>query len=81
MARVLTMCERQVSTTERAAYLESLTLRRAAAAAAHVHFWVFEHSDEPGRFVEFTEAGAVDDIAAAHDGELPAPVWREVQGG
>ena len=81
MARVLTMVERRVPADGRAAYLRDVDTRRHAAAAARVHFWVFEHDDEPGRFVEFTEAGSADDVAALHDGALPAPLWREVQGG
>jgi hypothetical protein len=72
--------ERRVSTDERAAYLAGLAPRRLEAAAVRAHFWVFEHHEEPGRFVEFTEAGSVAEIASVHDGEVPAPYWREVQG-
>jgi hypothetical protein len=81
MARVLTMVERLVVAAEREAYLAALAPRRAAAARVQAHFWVFEHSDEPGRFVEFTEGAGANEIASVHDGELPAPLWREVQGG
>jgi hypothetical protein len=81
MARVLTIVERRVPATEREAYFAALDSRRRAAAERHAHFWIFEHSDEAGRFVEFTEGADANDIAAVHDGELPAPFWREVQGG
>ncbi len=78
MARALTMVERRVPAGERMQYLQQLAERRVAAEHARVHFWVFEHEDESGRFVEFTEGASATDIAAAHDGELPAPLWREV---
>ncbi|MBP6774316.1 MAG: hypothetical protein KA154_15070 [Gemmatimonadaceae bacterium] len=80
MSRVLTIVERHVPDAGRAAYLTGVESRRQQAAANHAHFWVFEHDDEPGRFVEFTEGGAASDIAAVHDGVLPAPLWRAVQG-
>jgi hypothetical protein len=80
MTRSLTIVERTVPAADRAAYLISLATRRAAAARVDAHFWVFEHSDEPGRYVEFTEGAGANEIATVHDGELPAPLWREVQG-
>ena len=79
-ARVLAFVERRVSPLERAAYLASVDARRRIASAARGHFWVFEHEDEPGRFVEFTEAADATDVATVHDGVLPAPLWREVRG-
>ena len=78
MARALTMVERHVPAGERMQYLQRLAEKRVAAKHARVHFWVFEHDGESGRFVEFTEGASATDIAAAHDGELPAPLWREV---
>jgi len=81
MTRVLAMQERVVASAEREAYLASLASRRAHAAAVPAHFWVFEHANESGRFVEFTEAASVDAIAAAHEGGQMPGVWREVQGG
>jgi hypothetical protein len=81
MARVLTIVERRVPATERESYFAALESRRRSAAARRAHFWIFEHADEAGRFVEFTEGADANDIAAVHDGELPAPLWREVQGG
>ncbi len=81
MARMLTIVERRVATAERDAYLAALEPRRRAAAAINAHFWIFEHADEVGHFVEFTEGADANAIASVHDGELPAPVWREVQGG
>ena len=79
-ARVLMMVERRVSAAERADFLGTLAARRYAAEGAHAHFWVFEHVDEPGRFVEFTEAADATAVATVHDGALPAPLWREVLG-
>jgi len=81
MARVLAMQERVVALGEREAYLASLVLRRARAAAVPAYFWVFEHATESGRFVEFTEAASDDAIAAAHEGGQAPGLWREVQGG
>ena len=81
MARVLAMQERVVALVEREAYVASLVDRRARAAAVPAHFWVFEHATESGRFVEFTEAASDDAIAAAHEGDTSAGLWREVQGG
>ncbi len=81
MPRVLAMAERRVESTEREAYLAALVARREAAAAVHAHFWVFEHANEAGRFVEFTEAASDESIAAAHGSDVPAERWREVQGG
>ena len=78
--RVLSMVERQVKTEQRSGYLAGLAATRAAASAAHAHFWVFESEQEPGRFVEFTEAADANDVASTHGGTLPAPLWREVQG-
>ena len=78
--RVLAMVERRVSATDRAAFLDAHAARRLAARAVGAHVWMFEHLDEPGRFIEFTEAAAASDVASVHGGELPAPLWREVQG-
>jgi len=78
---VLAFVERRIALGEREAYLEGVNARRQVASAARAHFWVFEHDDEPGRFVEFTEAGSATDVATVHDGVLPAPLWREVPGG
>lgn len=78
--RVLAMVERRVSAKERAAFLEEHSARRLAATAVGAHVWMFEHLDEPNRFLEFTEAATASDVASVHGGELPAPLWREVQG-
>ncbi|MEQ1689979.1 MAG: hypothetical protein ABMA00_01740 [Gemmatimonas sp.] len=77
-ARVLMMVERRVSAADRAEFLGTLAARRHAAQDVHAHFWVFEHLDEPGRFVEFTEAADATVVATVHDGALPAPLWRAV---
>lgn len=81
MARVLTMVERWVSSNERDAYLATVAQRARAAAADHAHFWVFEHTDESGHFVEFTEGADANSIAAVHHGEMPGPLWRAIEGG
>ncbi len=78
--RVLAMVERRVTASERAAFLGSLAVRREAARTQRANLWVFEHTDEPGRFIEFTEAANAFDVAAVHEGALPAPLWRELQG-
>ena len=78
--RVLSMVERQVKAEQRSGYLAGLAATRAAASAAHAQFWVFENEQEPGRFVEFTEAASAEHVAATHGGVLPASLWREVQG-
>ena len=81
MARALMMVERLVSAAEREAYLRDLAKRGSAAKHVRLHFWVFEHADESGRFVEFTEGASEVAIASAHTDALPAPLWREVYGG
>jgi hypothetical protein len=81
MARVLAMRECEVTPEQRSAYLASLAVRRARAAALSVHFWVFEHATESGRFVEFMEAANEDAIAALQEDGQPPALWREVQGG
>jgi hypothetical protein len=81
MARVLSMLECVVTPEQRSAYLASLAMRRARAAAVPVHFWVFEHATESGRFVEFMEAANDDAIAALQEDGQPPALWREVQGG
>ena len=81
MARTLTIVERRVTDAERAEYLAALSGRKQRAAAVPAHFWVFEHATERGRFVEFTEAAGEEQIAALHDHDMPADLWREVQGG
>ena len=77
--RVLTMVERRVTASERAAFLGTLAARRGAARTRHANLWVFEHPDEPGRFIEFTEAANAVDVAAVHEGAVSAPLWREVR--
>lgn len=81
MTRVLSMAERRVVGAAREDYLVTLASRRAAAAAARAHFWVFEHASDHGRFLEFTEAATDDAIASAQGHNAPELLWREVQGG
>ena len=76
---MLTMVERRVSADDRATFLQAVATRRRAADALRAHVWVFEHSTEVGRFVEFTEAASVDDIASVCDSAAPATIWREVR--
>ena len=86
MPRLLVMSERAVTEVERAAYLQTLAVRRERAAAASANFWVFEQSEGRGRFLEFVEAGSADALAAAiaavvedREGEIQmSVVWREV---
>lgn len=85
MLRLLVMSERTVTEVERAAYLQTLAVRRERAAAASANFWVFEQLDRRGRFLEFVEAGspeslelAIAVVAEDQDHATPAPVvWRE----
>ena len=81
MGRVLSMTERRVDGAAREEYLATLASRRATAAAAPAHFWVFEHASDRGRFVEFTEAASEDAIASVQGHDAPESLWREVQGG
>jgi len=81
MGRVLSMAERRVDGAAREEYLATLASRRAAAATAQAHFWVFEHASDRGRFVEFTEAASDDAIALSRGHDAPESLWREVQGG
>ena len=81
MPRALTIVERRVSDAERAEYLAALSPRKQRAAEVPAHFWVFEHADERGRFVEFSEADGDEQIASLHEPDVSPPIWREVQGG
>ena len=81
MPRTLTIVERRVNEAERAEYLAALPVRRQRAAAVPAHFWVFEHTTERGRFVEFSEAPGEDQLRALHGTEIPGDRWCEVQGG
>jgi len=74
------MVEARVAPTKRDAYFANLASRRAQARTIGAHVWAFEQIDEPGVFVEFTEAASATDVAAVHGGQLPSPLWREVQG-
>ena len=73
------MIERRVPPSERGAFLTALSARRDAAQSYRAHFWVFEHAEDAGRFVEFTEAADEASVTAAHVGDLSASLWREVQ--
>lgn len=85
MPRFLVMAERAVTEVERAAYLQTLAVRRERAAAAGANFWVFEQLDRRGRFMEFIETGsdALIELAIAAVAEDSASemafsvVWRE----
>ncbi len=81
MSRALTIVERVVPDAERAEYLAALPLRKQRAASVPAHFWVFEHASDRGRFIEFTEAGGEEALAAVHGADVAAHCWREVQGG
>ncbi len=74
------MVECRIAAPARDAYCATLAARRARALALGAHVWAFERIDEPGLFVEFTEAASATDVAAVHGGQLPSPLWREVQG-
>ena len=78
--RVLTVVERQVSANDRVAFLATVSLRQQVAAQVRAHVWLFEHAEEPGRFMEFTEAADASALATVHEGHMPAPLWREVRG-
>ncbi len=80
MMRLLSMAERRIDSADRATYLAALGPRRASAASAQAHFWVFEHATEDGRFVEFTEAASANAISEACGHTAPDSLWREVQG-
>ena len=88
MPRLLVMSERAVTEVERAAYLQTLAVRRERAAAASANFWVFEQQDGRGTFLEFVEAGSAEALAEAvaavvedHESELEmSVVWREATG-
>jgi hypothetical protein len=80
MARTLHLRERQVAASDRAAYLADLPARKARAAQVQAHFWVFEHVDEAGRFVEFTEAKHERDLVSLVGPAAATDRWGEVQG-
>ena len=80
MSRVLATTERQVEAEARDAYFAELQQRRVVAGAAHIHFWVFEHATENGRFIEFVEGPDAVALARAFPTSMPTDVWRAVQG-
>lgn len=80
MGRLLAMAECRVEESTRQAYLAGLDARKADAIASGAHFWVFEHAGEPGRFLEFTEAGSEAALRAASVKPGALDLWREVKG-
>jgi hypothetical protein len=82
---MLAVAERRVDAAAIADYLTAVPARRNAAASFGVHFWVFEHTEDRGRFIEFVEGASEGDVRAAAAGsELSVDsltLWREVQGG
>lgn len=85
MARMLAVAERRIDAAARTDYLTSIGARRQSAAATGVHFWVFEHADESGRFIEFVEGASEHDVRSVAEGDdvmrAALSIWREVQGG
>ena len=83
MARMLSFAERHVDEASRTDYLTSVGARQRAAASAGVHFWVFEHAEQSGRFIEFVEGASEHDVRSAAVGNHllnpPVMIWREVQ--
>ena len=80
MARLLAMVECRIEPSMRHEYLAALDARKADAVASGAHFWVFEHAGEPGRFLEFTEAGSEAAMRAVIGNEGAPDLWREVKG-
>ena len=88
MPRALVMAERVVLQSVRTDFLKATTARRDSAAAVGANYWMFEHSEAQGTFLEFIEAGSSDALVAAvaalnatgADFPQTAPVWREVKG-
>ncbi len=74
------MVECRIAGPERDAYRVTLDARRAMAQTLGAHVWAFERIDDPEVIVEFTEAASATDVAAVHGGQVPSPLWREVQG-
>lgn len=66
MARSLTIQRAMVPAVDRAKYLASLRAKLAHYQSADCRFWVFEEVGLPGLFIEFTEAGDVEQLRAAH---------------
>ena len=84
MPRLLTFAEQQVDAAARAEYLAHVAARRQVATSVGANFWVFEHVDQHGRFVEFTEAGSEEAVRAVNDApdhvHASLALWREVKG-
>ncbi len=80
MERLLAMVECRIDPAMRQDYLAGLDARKADASASGAHFWVFEHAGEPGRFLEFTEAGSESVVRAVSGHAHSAGLWREVKG-
>ena len=85
MTRLLAVTEHRVEAAVRADYLVAVGARQRAAASSGVHFWIFEHTDESGRFIEFVEGASEFAVrTAATDDNSPErspSLWREVLGG
>ncbi|MEO7522005.1 MAG: hypothetical protein ABIW79_09330 [Gemmatimonas sp.] len=84
MARLLAVTEHRVEGAVRAEYLVAVGERQRAAETSGVHFWIFEHTDERGRFIEFVEGASESAVRSAagsvHSSEPSLSLWREVQG-
>jgi hypothetical protein len=55
-----------IPANDRVAYLEKLRMRRDHYVSNGCNFWVFEEVGLHGAFIEFTEAGDLKTLQAAH---------------
>ena len=78
MTRYLAINERTVDAAARATYQSTLAARRAAAKTAGVEFWVFEHTVEHGRFIEFSEGADAQSVTVATSQAHPSALWRQI---
>ena len=78
MGRVLAISERQVPVSGQADYRSTLAARRNAAKQLGIAFWVFAHTSDSERFIEFSEGADEASVARATDYEPAPSVWREL---
>jgi hypothetical protein len=65
MPRALVAVWNTVPGAARADALARWRERRDRLSAAGCHYWIFESTSQPGRFLEFTEARDAETLAAA----------------
>ena len=78
MSRHLAILERRVPEGQRASFLELAKVRRESAEAQSAKYWVYQHTDDNERYIEFVE-GADATLVMRLAGVNGETIWRQVE--